>query len=396
MAWIDELMQATEELESPRRYFLWSGLSAISAVVKRNVYLDKFAYYLYPNIYVMLVGKSGIRKGVPPALAKDLVARVNNTRVIAGRSSIEGILSDLATATTKVDGSVDKSASGFIISGEFSQSILQNDQALTILTNLYDGHYNNDYVNLLKSGKEKLKEVYITLLGASNPVLLREILTQREALGGFVARTLMVYETRKARVNDLLDEPLNTIDKEKLAEHLKALSTVRGKFVIDSDAKEFYRNWYSKYEASEDDTSGTSERIHDTILKVAMLLSLSRGYDLIISEDDMKEAYRLCMDCNVNAQRVTMGGGGHHHASQTKLVMDLMLKAEKNEVRRTRILNRYWGEIDSVDLDRIIDTLQQGGIIDEFRIKGDRIYKLKAEVVEQYDAFLREEKRRVN
>src|SRR3990167_58763 len=101
MTWLDEVLASAEELESPRRYFLWSALTAISAVVKDSVWVNRGgAYNLYPNIYVILYGPSGLRKGLPIALARQMVTEVGNTRVISGRSSIEAIIQELATAHT--------------------------------------------------------------------------------------------------------------------------------------------------------------------------------------------------------------------------------------------------------------------------------------------------------
>src|SRR3954467_13696876 len=104
MTWVERVLQSTEGSESPREYYYWGALAAISAVVANNVYLDRFYYKLWPNIYVILVGRSGLRKGPPIQLAKSLVEEVNNTRVFAGRSSIEAIIDQLATATTKEGG----------------------------------------------------------------------------------------------------------------------------------------------------------------------------------------------------------------------------------------------------------------------------------------------------
>src|SRR5215813_6126879 len=94
--WLEDLLDATAELESSRKFFLWSGLSAISAVVKNNVWVERYGgtgiLTVYPNLYILLVAPSGHRKGVPVSIAKALVAEAGGAKIIAGRSSIEGIL----------------------------------------------------------------------------------------------------------------------------------------------------------------------------------------------------------------------------------------------------------------------------------------------------------------
>ena len=152
MNWIQTLVDQHSELESPRNFWYWSGLAIISAVVKDQVWMDRAgAYNLYPNIYVMLHADSGLKKGPPVALAKDLVKRVNNTRIISGRSSIQGILKELGTAYTLPGGKVVNKSVGFVAASEFSSSIVSDPFAMTILTDLYDRQYNEgDYRSLLK------------------------------------------------------------------------------------------------------------------------------------------------------------------------------------------------------------------------------------------------------
>src|ERR1700751_1296 len=123
-SWIQELLNETSESESPEQYLYWSGLCAIAATVNKKVYMDKWIYKLYPNIYVFLTGDSGLRKGMPVSLARSLVEKINCTRVLAGRGSIQGVVKELGKAYTLGDGGILKEAYGFICSGEFSSFLV--------------------------------------------------------------------------------------------------------------------------------------------------------------------------------------------------------------------------------------------------------------------------------
>ena len=92
MNWLHDLVAQHDSLESPLSFWYWAAISAISAVVKDNVYIDRQIYKLYLNIYVMLHADSGLKKGPPISMAKQLVDKVGNTSVISGRSSIQGCL----------------------------------------------------------------------------------------------------------------------------------------------------------------------------------------------------------------------------------------------------------------------------------------------------------------
>src|SRR5258708_16659856 len=101
MNWLDQVLAQHKELETPLTFFYWAGLASISASVKDNIWLHQGFYNVYPNIYVMLHAKSGLKKGPAVNMAKKIVSSVNNTRIISGRSSIQGILKEMGTAYTQ-------------------------------------------------------------------------------------------------------------------------------------------------------------------------------------------------------------------------------------------------------------------------------------------------------
>src|SRR5882724_4713958 len=100
MNWINEILQQHSELESPSSFYFWSSLATISAIVKDNIWINRYIHNLYPNIYVMLHADSGLKKGPSISAAKQMVTMVNNTRIISGRSSIQAILKEMGTAQT--------------------------------------------------------------------------------------------------------------------------------------------------------------------------------------------------------------------------------------------------------------------------------------------------------
>src|SRR6266446_2235582 len=119
MTWLETLLKATDELESPKSFWMWSALASIAAIAKDNVWLNRGnAFKQYPNIYVMLLARSGLRKGPPINLAKRLVSKVGVSRIIVGRSSIQAILKDMGTAQTSPGGKINTSSDVFILSSE--------------------------------------------------------------------------------------------------------------------------------------------------------------------------------------------------------------------------------------------------------------------------------------
>ena len=118
MNWVQQVVDLHYELESPESFWKWSAITTLSAVVKDQVWLNQQIFNLYPNIYTMFHADSGLKKGPPVNMAKKLVTLVNNTRVITGRGSIQGILKELGTAFTQPGGKIQSKSVAFICSSE--------------------------------------------------------------------------------------------------------------------------------------------------------------------------------------------------------------------------------------------------------------------------------------
>lgn len=393
MTWLNDVMESTKEIESPRSFFYWSALAAISAVVRKNVYIDKGkAYNLYPNIYVMLLAKSGTRKGYPINLARQVVAAVGNTRIISGRNSIQAVIKDLSlNAVNPNGGEPIKTACGFLVSGEFATFIIQDESATSILTDLYDTHYHEkEWKNTLKgSGVEKLREPVLTLLGGSNPTLFNEVVPQHAIQGGFLGRLMIVEARKRALKNPLLTPIKNPPDVEKLAEYLREIAKLHGPFTFTSEAKLHYEAWYDKFEPEEmEDPTGTAERINDTILKVAMLLSLSRSPDLIIAFEDIQEAIKACEIFIRTAIKSQGGAGRNQYGPQTFMIMKELAFSPNLTVAREKILQKYYGELNAQVLDIIVDHLLQGDIITREVREGRTTYTLGDKFANEFKATL--------
>lgn len=392
MTWLEKLLAATRESESPTKYWYWAGLTAISGVVNNKVYLDKFYYKLYPNIYVILIGKSGMRKGPPVSIAKMLVEEVNNTRVISGRNTVQSIIKDLSVAITKPNGGPPiLDAIGFINAPEFASFMIQDPQALTVLTDLFDPH--REWVNTTKGGgAERLKNPCLTMIGASNEVHFKDAVPDNALGGGFIGRTFLIHADKKANINPLTEKPAEFIPIIELSGYLKEVAKLRGSFEWTSDGRAQYNAWYREFsEGNYTDNTGTLDRIHDNIIKVAMLLSISRGTDLLLNPADIEEAIRVSIEHVPGARKVTMGGGKSPFARGTALVIKELISAPENQMTHARILAKHWGDFDTYDLDRIAESLIQQNAIKVVQQGGTKTYHLKSKVLENLTKLKKDE-----
>lgn len=393
MSWIDELLDATKETEVPPVFFKWAGYAVISAVLRRSVWVDRGGFYhLYPNFFCLIVAESGLIKSFPVNVAAKIVKKCKITRVLAHMNSIQGVVSRLKNAYT-IEGITEPitDARGAVFSEEFSNFVIDDPQAFTILTQLYDAHYNEEFIKSLKHEEDEiLKEPCLTLIGATNPTHFRDKIKDKDISGGFIARTFIVYEDQPGPKNPLLEIPEVPFSIDKLVEYPRALSKVSGPMEVTKDAKEAFRSWYMDnfdpkvYE----DRTGMINRIKDHVFKMAMIIAMARSLERKILGPDIEDAIDLVFACYANTRRVLAGAGRSLDSPATATILSDLLQHPEG-CTRIWLLNKHQGDITVFDLDRVLETMTQAEAITTERTgvwggKRDVLYKLKPKMREYF------------
>lgn len=416
-SWLDKLVEQHSELETPLNFWRWSGIAAISAVLKDNVWMDRQIYNLYPNIYVMLHAESGLKKGPAVSLAKQLVTLVNNTKIISGRSSIQGILKEMGTGYTIPGGKVVNKSVAFICSSELSSSIVDDPVATKILTDLFDRQYNvGEWRSLLKSESFNLKNPTLTMLTATNEAMSDSFLTKSAMQGGFFARTFIIYETQRNKSNSLTYPMINPPNVPVLAEHLKEIAKLNGPFqplalmtptehhsrpkkkddrtVYFSEAGLIYDDWYDNFLINVDlmeskDETGTLNRFGDAVLKVAMLLSLATEAKLEIDPISMREAINISEKLVGNIRRATIGKGGISASNVLKgMIINELLIRENHQVTRIMLMKKMWMHYsDSNEFDNMMQSFDSSGMIKTSSVGNQILYTMPQDQVKELKRF---------
>ena len=412
--WLTKLLDSRSDFESPRKFFYWSALAAVSSVVKRKIYLRKRSggrtnYLLYPNIYVFLIGDSAVvRKGPPVKMARKLVKAVGSTRIISGRSSFQGIIKELATARTIWDDQTQKQvlyhdSSAFICASELRSSLIQDPQAFATLTDLHDGDFADEWKTLLRgSGIEELKDVNITILGGTNPAYLKETISGADVEGGIIGRSFLVYAKERQTINPLTEDVDGEVDNNdeggennqyaEEAKWLQSISKLTGYFRYARPAKDLYDEWYHEFTTRKvNDKTGTFGRLHDQVLKVAMLLSLTKKKELILDKETMEEAISSCLDIASDLNRSIIPSGKSEISGKMVAILQDLIDRNGQEVMRRRLLTKFYGEVSYQDLDIIIENMKNAQILDVRRHGKDVYYALTQNALDQYNQFKGEE-----
>lgn len=419
MNWLNQITEQHQELESPKSFWYWSAIAAISAVVKDQIWLDRAEVFkTYPNIYVMLHADSGLKKGPPVSMAKQLVSAVNNTRIISGRSSIQGILKKLGSGETSPGGKIPMKSVAFICSSELSSSIIEDKVATKILTDLYDRQYNvGEWASLLKMEEFQLKDPTVTMLTATNEAMSEDFFTKSAIQGGYFARTFIIYE-KESTVNNSLIFPLANPPNYKLsAEYLKQLAKLAGPFkpiamlekndeykyrklkfgreIYFNEVGAMYDDWYEGFKdlirvSEYKDETGTMNRFGDSVLKIAMILSLAEKPELVITPDAMTNAIAECEKLLGNVRKTTLGKQGISQAAllKTMVIMEL-LNRENHQVSRPMLMKKLWSHYtNATEFDDLMLSFDQSGMIKTTNVGNQIIYVMPDEQVKELKTFM--------
>lgn len=394
---IQQVIDETEEIESPKSYFYWSTLAAVSAVLKKSVWFDFHAHKIYANLYVLLLGKSGLRKGAPVAFAKRLIHAVGNTRLITGRNTIEAIIKELSMAYRGQNGAGPQYSDGaaFVASPELSVLLYENPAAHGIITDWYDtdAHEPQGWPNTLKSNKEHIKDICITMIGASNLTNLHESLPKSVYAGGLIGRFCVIHEEKRRVKNSLIHAPQKLINMNSHAAYMRQIATLKGPFGWDGGengpvaAK--FDNWYQSLDPEKsNDRTGSAERIHIKVIKTAMCLAVAHDMRLVIMDQDLEEAIDACY--HTSPQQLQPQGQSED-ASGIQLLMAELCAAPGYKLTEVQILGKHHGDLSSIDLDRIGTTLERANAIKRYENAKKIYYELTPEFLAQYHAQMQQQ-----
>jgi len=378
--------------------------------------MNRQIHSLYPNIYVMFHAESGLKKGPPISMAKQLVRGVNNTRIISGRSSIQGILKELGTAQSQPGGKVNAKATAFICSSELTSSIVEDKVATDILTDLYDRQYNpGEWRSLLKMEQFTLKDPTISMLTATNDAHSTDFFGKKDIHGGYFARTFVISENKRHRSNSLLVPLKNPPKYIESIEYLKEVAKLVGPFaplgsreqddvftfpyleeetgdiLYYTQAGIIYQKWYddvlstAQLAEMKDDT-GTLNRFGDSVLKVAMLLSLARSPELYIDEVSMQTSINYCEKLVGNVREMTYGKKGLSESKGIKnLIIAELLSRPDGRISRQMLMKKMWSHYkEAHELDEIMLSFDQAGMIKTETIGNQIVFVMPPLQVQEY------------
>ena len=205
----------------------------------------------------------------------------------------------------------------------------------------------------------------VSILGGCVPDYIRKLTkdTLAPVTGGFTARCIFVYATKKSQlISDGWGAPNGRKSSltTDLIEDLKHISRVEGEVFLTDDAKILWDQMYGSYSLGGDFESDAlanfKSRIPSHVIKCALTLSLSESDDLLIQKHQLEAAIKLIEEIRNNVD-ITFRAVGE---SPLAVAQDRVMKfiEERGNCSVKEILKYNHRHITSEQLNAIILALE--------------------------------------
>lgn len=356
--WIDSFLKYTDNSEPPETYRMWTAISVIAGALQRKCFLSWGELIFYPNLYVVLVGPSGkCRKGTAMGVGARFLREVG-INMASEAITREALIRELSgTEEQDINPNTDNiyiHSSLTIYAQELTVFLGYNNLSLiSDLTDWYDCRDTWTY-RTKNMGTDEIVGVWVNLIGATTPDLIRSALPQDAIGGGLSSRMIFVFEEKKGKT---VPAPFLTKEdqelRSKLLNDLERIHMLRGEFSVTEEFIEHWIHWYEEQEEDppfygDDRFDGYVNRRPNHIMKLCMVLSASKDDKMLITERTLRRAIEVLKITERKMHYTFSGYGIAESADITSRVMATIERAGEKGIHKNDILRMQHFNIDSV------------------------------------------------
>lgn len=294
-SWLEYYLYAAGISLVPPQFHVWCGMAALAACVADRVYYEKFkGERLTPNLYVMLIGPSGVGKNQAIRRAQKRVEAVENVDRVQpyrGKITAEQLLSRLGDPRRRWGNYI------WLITPELAMEVGNGPKAETFITHMTE-LFDSDTVvqdSTRTSGHFSIDRPTANWTsGTTQDWLLRSV-GKADILGGFFARIFPIPGERSLfRIPKPIFPPDYDHVNAWLTDYLNALTWVEGEMTMDDHADALHTWWIETRHEPVDDMLWHFYTHGDNLLiKLAMNLALADDCKLVIEYGHMANAIAL-------------------------------------------------------------------------------------------------------
>jgi hypothetical protein len=359
----DFIRYGQSRTDAPADFHSLAAMVTIGAAMGNRVYSDGRGRHIYPNLWGVIIGRSGIGKSIPLDLSKRVFEQASlGDRISSESFSQEGFMDELKNGSNR-----------YLVLQEFAafMAMTQRDYnhgLSQFLTEVYDVppvyrrklapskvRANN------QDGYIEFEKPCVSILGATAPDWFAEQFKLSALRSGFLVRYLYCPRSEPgAYVADPgpFDERIET----GLAAHLREASFLEGRADFSGVMGEldaWDRTHRDALRDVSEDFAGMRSRAGVFVKKIAMIVHVSRDPSTLrITRDDLSVACRWIEQTQSEAENYLTNKVAHNRMDADRLrVLEIIEKTGADGIDRSRLLRL--SHLGAKELDGVVSTLEQ-------------------------------------
>lgn len=348
----------------PAEFHWWSAMSLLAACVGDRVWVVHAGRRVKLNLYILLLGESGIGKGTAIQAAADIGAAAVGEDLFYGRTTPEGLRDRLQVPRARAGGVPRRIANPrmWLLMEELAFCVGQErgTEFVSTLVGLYGGAPVPIRDRTRTGGEVVLSgSTCINFLAGTTKEWLQRTLTSEDLAGGFSRRLVVVAGSRsEVRLAEPQFPPNRDALTRSLRERAAILAIQEGEIAVTAEARESFEEWYLGRPPFDDDPGLLAwwDTQDELVYKVAGLLACSDGPPLVVRRQHMEYAQAITNQLRKWVAQAVVYAATTPEAKKMAYVR-LIMKSTGALSRRT-LQQRCAGQgILKAELDRYVGTL---------------------------------------
>ena len=282
--------------QTPRVFYLWAFVSVIAAVIQDKFYFQKFpGSSLLPNMYIFLVGPSGVGKGTAINFATDyLRPHKDSVRMFVGRTTHSKWMEYITTPkgrdpSAPCENGHEPSTTGFLVTEELAWCISDGQRAqefVRMMTAMYT-QTGRDFEEMTQMfGHHVMTNPCINWLAGTTVPWLVDAIGIKNILSGFASRCVWLIEDYD--LDKMCAWAVFPQDFEEMREYVKErliwlalapggelMLTAGARFALDRWWAGWHQHALAANSGGEKELLPLYSRGHDLVLKIAIIIRAS-------------------------------------------------------------------------------------------------------------------------
>jgi hypothetical protein len=319
MSFIEEYTHTLSNIDhfAPEEFHRPVALWALSGVIGRQAFTRlPTGLKVYPSLYMLMVGPSGVGKGAYKTALTGLVQPVSEESILWNEGSYEHMATCLIQAEGKLAGLSAYDEFGNILAACDPGD--RNYKLNNLLMTLFETG------SILRLGYKRNKEdgiedkpvavdSAISILGCIPPEEMENITSGQKAVNkGLLPRFLMVKSGNKQKEYKWVS-PISKMKLKQLAHSMfMKIPVEHTEYIMTQEARELFVdiiNGVFEERTEHPQFAAWLNRVHIKTLKVALCLACDRGRFAIIDVDDIQDASEFVGECTRSAIGMSAGSG---------------------------------------------------------------------------------------